>query len=121
MFFFSDSDLLSFYSLSHALIFNLFKCNKSPRLCTFKKIFKIRKSKTFLLHGLNHIREGKLFNILLINLLYLHFRTSQIVANNLERPGNLLNKIMRKIQYFCKLRLSFSKRYFSREVIIQLH
>ena len=68
-----------------------------------QKILKVRKSKTFLLNGVNHIREGKLFNILLKNLLYLHFRTSQIVANNLERPDNLLNKTMRKIEYFYKL------------------
>ena len=108
--FFSVSDL-SFYSLSHALICNLFKYNKSLRLRLLQKILKVRKSKTFLLNGVNNIREGKLVKNLLKNLLYLHFRTSQIVANNLERPDNLLNKTMRKIQYFYKLRLSFSKRY----------
>ena len=37
--FFSVSDL-SFYSLSHALICNLFKYNKSPRLRTFAKNLK---------------------------------------------------------------------------------
>ena len=89
--FFSDSDL-SFNSRSHALICNLFKYNKSPNFALLQKILKVRKSKTVLLNGVNHIREGKLFNILLKNLLYLHFRTSQIVANNLERPDNLLRR-----------------------------
>ena len=66
----------------------------------------------------NLYKEGKIFNILLKNLLYLHFCTSQIVANNLKRPNNLLNKTMRKIQYFSKLRSSFSKRY---SVVERLH
>ena len=45
----------------------------------------------------NLYKEGKIFNLLLKNLSYLHFRTSQIVVNNLERPVNLLNKTMRNI------------------------
>ena len=67
--FFSNSDL-SFYLLSHALIFNLFKYNKIAKTSDFcKKFAKVRECKTFLLNDVNHI----------------------------ERPDNFLNNTVRKI------------------------